>query len=103
MDLKPYQTRALDMLERFLSAARVTPAAVAYAEAPRGVGRGTSGGPCSPGEGLEAVPYCCVRLPTGGGKTLLAAHAVKVAADAFMDRPRVPVLWLVPSAQIQSQ
>lgn len=25
---------------------------------------------------LPGVPYACLRLPTGGGKTLLAAHSV---------------------------
>jgi type III restriction enzyme len=29
--------------------------------------------------GLEDVPYVCLRLPTGGGKTIVAAHAVKQA------------------------
>src|SRR3546814_14145267 len=55
-------------------------------------------------EGLErAAPYCCIRLPTGGGKTLLAAHAVRIAADEWMERPKVPVLWLVPSNPILTQ
>lgn len=103
MDLKNYQVRALEALERFLSAARVKAPADAYADATRDSALGPYGGQYTPVEGLEAVPYCCVRLPTGGGKTLLAAHAVRVAADAYLDRPRVAVLWLVPSAQIQSQ
>lgn len=39
----------------------------------------------------------------GGGKTFLAAHAIKVAADSYMDRPFAPVIWLVPSNAIQVQ
>lgn len=54
-------------------------------------------------EGLPDVPYCCVRLPTGGGKTLLGAHAVKVAADRYVQRERPAVLWLTPSRTIAEQ
>ena len=49
------------------------------------------------------MPYCCVRLPTGGGKTLLGAHAVKVAADRYVERERPLVLWLTPSETIAEQ
>ena len=104
MELKPYQDRALDALRRFLSAARVKAPADAYAEVIDGADLGNyARGGYTPVEGLEATPYCCLRLPTGGGKTLLAAHAIKVAAESFMDRPRVPVIWLVPSNAIQVQ
>jgi superfamily II DNA or RNA helicase len=30
---------------------------------------------------MAETPYVCLRLPTGGGKTFLAARAVKVAAS----------------------
>ncbi len=104
MELKPYQDRALAALARFLGAARVKPPAQAYAEAITGADLGNyARGGYAPVEGLESVPYCCLRLPTGGGKTLLAAHAIKVAADSYMDRPFVPVIWLVPSNAIQVQ
>ena len=104
MELKPYQDRALDALRRFLSAARVKAPADAYAEVIAGAELGNyARGGYTPVEGLEATPYCCLRLPTGGGKTLLAAHAIKVAAENYMDRDRVPVIWLVPSNAIQVQ
>ena len=104
MELKPYQDRALVALRTFLSAARVKPPAEAYAATIAGADLGSYvRGGYTPVEGLEATPYCCIRLPTGGGKTLLAAHAIKVAADSYMDRARVPVIWLVPSSAIQGQ
>ena len=36
-----------------------------------------------------ATPYVCVRIPTGGGKTLLGAHALAAAARHYtgQDRP----------------
>lgn len=116
MELKGYQERALSQLRFFLERARAGEFSAAFDAT---LARTDEGGPeeisgdCAraynrggytPVEGLEAeTPYCCIRLPTGGGKTLLAAHAVKAAADAFMERPRVPVLWLVPSNPILTQ
>src|SRR5436189_6467659 len=55
----------------------------------------------SPLEKLEATPYVCLRLPTGGGKTFLATQAVKVAAK-FLDRDNnTLVLWHVPTETIR--
>ena len=116
MELKDYQLRALSQLRFFLEQSRAGDFAAAFDAT---LARTDAGGPddikddsaraynrggYTPVEGLEReTPYCCIRLPTGGGKTLLAAHAVKVAADAFMERPKVPVLWLVPSNPILTQ
>lgn len=114
MELKEYQLRALSQLRFFLEQARAGDFAAAFAATLARTDEGNAAeGDCAraynrggytPVEGLETeTPYCCIRLPTGGGKTLLAAHAVKIAADAFMERPRAPVLWLVPSNPILTQ
>ena len=42
-------------------------------------------------------------MPTGGGKTLLSAHTVKIAADAYLEREFPIVLWLVPTNTIRAQ
>ena len=52
---------------------------------------------------LPGLPYVCIRLPTGGGKTLVAAHAVGIAARAHLHTERPLVLWLVPSNAIREQ
>jgi type III restriction enzyme len=49
------------------------------------------------------MPYVCLRLPTGGGGTLLGAHAVGVARDAWIDAEFPLVLWLVPTNMIRTQ
>lgn len=49
------------------------------------------------------MPYVCLRLPTGGGKTLLACLAVPVAQRELLRQERSVVLWLVPSKTIQEQ
>lgn len=115
MELKGYQKRALAQLRFFLQRCRAGGFADAYARTLARIGEPDSpvAGDCAPAyargvytpvEELEdRTPYCCIRLPTGGGKTLLAAHAIKVVADEWMERPRAPVLWLVPSNAILVQ
>ncbi|MBC7482797.1 MAG: DEAD/DEAH box helicase family protein, partial [Rhizobacter sp.] len=55
------------------------------------------------------MPCVCLRIPTGGGKTLLAAHAVGLMArewPRFSPDPLAPkplALWLVPSDTIRAQ
>jgi len=51
----------------------------------------------------EAFPYVCLRVPTGGGKTVIAAHTVGVAARAYLHAERAMVLWLAPSNTIVEQ
>jgi type III restriction enzyme len=52
---------------------------------------------------LPGLPYVCLRIPTGGGKTILAAHSIGVAADSFLRSDAPTVLWLVPSQTIREQ
>jgi len=49
------------------------------------------------------MPYVCLRVPTGGGKTLLACHAAGLAKDRLLQSDRAVVLWLVPSNTILIQ
>src|ERR1700683_4643103 len=99
--LKTYQTQTLDVLRAYLESARTVGAKPAF------YGMNNPGvrdlRPYRPLEGLPTVPYVCLRLPTGGGKTLLSAHTVKVAADAYLEREFPIVLWLVPSNTIRAQ
>ncbi len=54
--------------------------------------------------GLAGVmPYVCLRVPTGGGKTLLAAHAIGSAVKDYQRAERGVVLWFVPSNPILDQ
>lgn len=56
----------------------------------------------APDEG-HAVPQVCIRIPTGGGKTLMAAHAIERAARLYVGTATPVVLWLVPTNMIRSQ
>jgi len=54
--------------------------------------------------GLPArMPYVCLRVPTGGGKTLMACHTCGLAIAELLEAERSVVLWLVPSTTILDQ
>ena len=55
------------------------------------------------GEEGHLVPQVCIRIPTGGGKTLMAAHAIERAARHYVGAAFPVVLWLVPTNTIRSQ
>lgn len=52
---------------------------------------------------LPGLPYICLRIPTGGGKTILAAHSIPIAAKELLRTETPTVLWLVPSQAIRDQ
>lgn len=54
-------------------------------------------------KGLPGMPYVCLRLPTGGGKTFVACHAVGITAYELLKTESPLVLWLVPSNAIRDQ
>ena len=100
MELKTYQQKTLDALEKFLTAAKSIGSASAFEQY-----RNAPSYPraYSPLPGLDDAPYICLRLPTGGGKTLLGACAIRVATEKFLGREYPLVLWLVPSDVIRHQ
>ena len=99
--LKKYQTETLKVLQAYLEDARTVGAKPAFDQMEKPGVRDQRA--YRPLEGLETVPYVCLRLPTGGGKTLLSAHTVKIAADAYLERDFPLVLWLVPTNTIRTQ
>ena len=75
--LKKYQQRSLDALKTYLEYARFTNAQKAYEQVQLERYGSNQFKPYQPLSGLEEVPYACLRLPTGGGKTLLSAHTIR--------------------------
>lgn len=49
------------------------------------------------------MPYFCLRVPTGGGKTFLAARSVALVNTHLLRSEHSVVLWLVPSDAIREQ
>ena len=107
--LKTYQTQALASLERFLSAAQSSGSLdAAWAQE-----MARQAPEAAAGERVLTVPYrhqpfgetpcVCLRIPTGGGKTLLASHAVPLMARCWRQADFPVALWLVPSTTIRDQ
>ena len=107
MQLKQYQTHTLDTLRRFFEQARLAGPKAAYeaiANEPEQAARiGRYAGAYAPLAKLPDVPYVCLRLPTGGGKTLLAAHSIAIARDTWVEKDYPLVVWLVPTDKIRQQ
>ena len=95
LPLKSYQQTALDTLTAFAQAAQVKGAPLAFGEV---AGRPYNTDPFGPD-----VPCVCLRIPTGGGKTLLAAHAVPLLARHWRASDAPVAVWLVPSDAIRVQ
>lgn len=51
----------------------------------------------------RAVPNVCLKVPTGGGKTLLAAAGIARIQSAWLNRHTGLVLWVVPNEAIYRQ
>ena len=100
--LKDYQQRSLDALkDYFAECAKTDDADTAfYSISKQTWGRGI---PYNPVKELPGLPYVCIRIPTGGGKTLVASHAVGLAARDLLHTDSALVLWLVPSNPIRQQ
>src|SRR5689334_16300073 len=105
ISLKDYQSRVLESLRDFFRiAAREQSPEPAFREiTARTFGFGVPYIPVNATGMGPQMPYVCLRVPTGGGKTLLACHAAGLAITDFMRAERGVVLWLVPSNTILEQ
>lgn len=102
--LKDYQERVLDSLcEFFRLTAQTRNPDTAFREVTRRFGESVPYFPVAAAGLSSGMPYVCLRVPTGGGKTLLACYAAGLAQREFMRAERSVVLWLVPSNTILDQ
>jgi type III restriction enzyme len=100
-ELKDYQNRALAALSEFLIAARGGSVEDAFLQAQRD--QGIDKPVLYHDHGFGEMPYICLRLPTGGGKTVLASYSVSVVQKAYLEQDYPIVLWLVPTNTIREQ
>lgn len=93
LTLKQYQEDALAALQNFFTDCLSKGAKVAFESATTLPYKSK----------LDGVPSVCLRVPTGGGKTLIAAHSIGTVSDAYVNTDAPVVLWLVPSDMIRQQ
>lgn len=107
LELKRYQQEALDALARFFDLARgaqdEAALDIAFRQALLDQEISPESIPPYLSQGFGATPYVCIRIPTGGGKTLLGTHAVATAARHFVGDVKPLALWLVPTNTIRLQ
>ncbi|MEK7995628.1 MAG: DEAD/DEAH box helicase family protein, partial [Planctomycetota bacterium] len=95
LPLKQYQQNSLSTLTEYLKRAReLKDPDVAFYEITRRQYR-----PLSAFRG----PYVCLRVPTGGGKTIMAAHSIGIVTREYLNAERALGLWLAPSTTIVEQ
>ncbi|MEW6410330.1 MAG: DEAD/DEAH box helicase family protein [Nitrospirota bacterium] len=51
----------------------------------------------------EPLPDFYLKIPTGGGKTILACHAIDLISRIYLKKQTGIVLWIVPTTQIYRQ
>ena len=97
LTLKPYQERALEALSQYARLARqMQDPDLAFYKLAKRPYRGAPAG-------LERVPYVCMRMPTGGGKTLVAAHSLGRIMAHYVGGETGLVAWIVPWESILRQ
>lgn len=100
---KNYQAQVLESIEAYFRACHELPSpSIAFnAVTERLWGKGLA---YSPIAGFPPdMPYFCLRVPTGGGKTWLAAKSVLLVNTHLLRSEHSVVLWLVPSKAIREQ
>ncbi|MEY2499029.1 MAG: type restriction enzyme [Verrucomicrobiota bacterium] len=111
MQLKAYQTQTLDQVKLYLRTLTKlrdevqklsTSFKVDWADAAWREVRQTNYHARQNGLG-EPLPSFCLKIPTGGGKTLLATKAIDLINTHYRKSNRGVVLWIVPTTQIYNQ
>jgi type III restriction enzyme len=100
LTLKNYQKAALETLGDFFRRSRAMDPAQAFREVLTDRGQ-----PRIPAytDMFAGAPCVCLRLPTGGGKTLLGAYVVAEAGKRLLDTEAPVALWLTPTDTIFHQ
>ena len=111
MELKEYQLRSLSEVKSYFAlladwrekAEQIPEAEIDFpAKAWEKTGIRRSYKPRKNGIG-EPLPNFCLKIPTGGGKTLLAVKMIDLVNMVYRKKKTGLVLWIVPTTQIYRQ
>lgn len=97
MELKKYQQKTLDKIQSYLTETEKYGPKHAFISIRGEAYKDEFFG--------DKVPFICIKIPTGGGKTLVGCHATTQIMDSFLKEKmgRGIVMWFVPSEAIKSQ
>ncbi len=100
LELKEYQKRTVREFESYLDSVRQF-----GPEKGHDIGFYMSTQTKYKSQGLGNVPYVCIKIPTGGGKTLVACYLLNSIYEKFAEsrNQKGVVLWLVPTTAIKTQ
>lgn len=96
MQLKRYQQKSIDKLKEYLKEVQKFGPKHAFI---------SSTGNAYKEDFFGEIPFVCMKLPTGGGKTLVGCHAIPEIMRTVLNNKMDTgiVLWFVPSEAIKSQ
>lgn len=97
--LKSYQVSALECLESFLTECTQKPVSQAFVEYAERMQIQKA----KYHDVFKGQPCVCLRIPTGGGKTIIGAASIKKIDDSYCQTGAPVVLWLTPSDAITTQ
>lgn len=114
MELKDYQKKTLEQVKRYLEAlaelksknqkaVEIDPE-MSFDFPQKAWEKVVGAGYHSKKNGLgEDIPNFYIKIPTGGGKTILACHAIDLINRGYLKKQTGIVLWIVPTTQIYRQ
>ncbi len=96
MELKKYQQTALEKLKEYLKLLEKFGPKMAFMSVVEEPYKSTS---------FDEIPFVCVKIPTGGGKTVVAANSIGLIYSTILKHKmdRGIVMWFVPSEAIKTQ
>lgn len=96
ISLKKYQRNAIDVLKEYLKEVEKVGPRYAFMGITETAYKS---------EFFEKIPFICMKLPTGAGKTLVGCHSVGEVMNSFLKHKldKGIVLWFTPSEAIKSQ
>ena len=96
MELKKYQQKSIEKLKSYLAETKKLGPRIAFIAA--------TDKPYN-SDFFGETPFVCIKIPTGGGKTLVATHAVTEIMDNLLTDKlgKGIIIWFVPSEAIKTQ
>ena len=102
-NLKKYQQKSIDEFEFYINQTKQLEAS-GITDSYKIAFSTITGEPYKKSDPDLEVPFVCIKIPTGGGKTVVACNMINTIHENFVQFDNSGlVLWLVPSDAIRTQ